>query len=46
MEVYAPYDGVTARASQLWRAFAGITVSSRRLVALMLPLIWRMRRRS
>ena len=28
MEVYAPYDGVTARASQLWRAFAGITVSS------------------
>jgi two-component system NarL family sensor kinase len=43
MEVYAPYDGVTARASQLWRAFAGITVSSLlALVALMLPLIWRM----
>jgi two-component system, NarL family, sensor kinase len=43
LEVYAPYDGVTARAGQLWRAFAGITVSSLlALVALMLPLIWRM----
>ena len=43
MEVYAPYEGVTSRASQLWRAFAGITVSSLfALVALMLPLIWRM----
>jgi two-component system NarL family sensor kinase len=43
MEVYAPYEGVTSRAGQLWRAFAGITVSSLfALVALMLPLIWRM----
>jgi two-component system, NarL family, sensor kinase len=42
-EVYAPYDGVTARAGQLWRAFGGITVSSLlALVALMLPLMWRM----
>ena len=43
MEIYAPYDGVTARAGQLWRAFAGITVSSLlAMVALMLPLLWRM----
>ncbi len=41
MEVYAPYDGVTARAGQLWRAFAGITVSSLlALVALLLPIMW------
>lgn len=43
MEVYAPYEDVTSRAGQLWRAFAGITLSSLvALVALMLPLIWRM----
>jgi two-component system NarL family sensor kinase len=43
MEVYAPYEDVTSRAGRLWRAFAGITLSSLvALVALMLPLIWRM----
>jgi len=43
MEVYAPYEDVTSRAGRLWRAFAGVTLSSLlALVALMLPLIWRM----
>ena len=42
-EVYAPYDGVTVRTGQLWRGFAGITISSLLgLIVLMLPVVWRL----
>ncbi len=42
-ETYLPYDTVTTRTSQLWRGFAGITVTSLLLlVALMLPILWRL----
>jgi signal transduction histidine kinase len=42
-ETYAPYDGVTSRAGQLWRGFAGITLSSLLLlIVLMLPVVWRL----
>jgi two-component system NarL family sensor kinase len=42
-EVYAPYDGVTVRSGQLWRGFAGITLSSLLgLIVLMLPVVWRL----
>ena len=40
-EIYAPYDQVTQRTSQLWRGFAGVTLSSLLLfVILLAPLIW------
>ena len=40
-ETYAKYDGVTSRATQLWRGFAGITISSLlALVVLMMPVVW------
>ncbi|NUR07249.1 MAG: integral membrane sensor signal transduction histidine kinase [Nocardioidaceae bacterium] len=40
-EVYSPYDGVTERTGQLWRGFAGITLSSLLgLIVLMLPVVW------
>lgn len=42
-ETYLSYDTVTARAGQLWRGFAGITITSMLLmVALMLPILWRL----
>jgi len=42
-ETYAPYVGVTARASQIWRGFAGITLSSLlALIVLMVPVVWRL----
>jgi signal transduction histidine kinase len=42
-ETYAPYDGVTSRADQIWRGFAGITVSSLlALIVLMMPVVWRL----
>jgi len=42
-ETYAPYDGVTARAGQIWRGFAGITLSSLvAMVILMVPVVWRL----
>ena len=42
-ETYLPYDTVTARTGQLWRGFAGITVSSLLLlIVLMLPILWRL----
>jgi two-component system, NarL family, sensor kinase len=42
-ETYSPYDGVTARAGQLWRGFAGITVSSLlAVIVLMVPIVWRL----
>jgi signal transduction histidine kinase len=40
-ETYSPYQQVTQRAGQLWRGFAGITISSVLiLVALLLPILW------
>lgn len=42
-ETYAPYDVVLARSSDIWRGFAGITVSSLiGLLVLMLPVLWRL----
>jgi two-component system, NarL family, sensor kinase len=42
-ETYFRYDGVTARAGQLWRGFAGITVSSLlAVIVLMVPIVWRL----
>jgi signal transduction histidine kinase len=42
-ETYSPYQQVTQRAGQLWRGFAGITISSLLiLVALLLPILWRL----
>lgn len=42
-EVYFRYDEVTDRSEQLWRGFAGITLSSLLLlVVLMLPIVWRL----
>jgi len=40
-EIYAPYDQVSQRTSQLWRGFAGLTVTSLLLfVVLLSPLLW------
>jgi two-component system, NarL family, sensor kinase len=40
-ETYAKYDAVTARSSQLWRGFGGITLSSMLLLLLaQAPLTW------
>lgn len=45
-EMYAPYGPVQDRASQLWRGFAGVTLSSLLLVVvLMVPIVWRLLRR-
>jgi len=42
-ETYAPYDAVTSRTADLWRGFAGITLSSLLLmIALLLPVLWRL----
>ena len=42
-ETYLPYSQVTQRTGQLWRGFAGITISSLLiLVALLLPILWRL----
>jgi signal transduction histidine kinase len=42
-ETYSPYSQVTQRTGQLWRGFAGITISSLLiLVALLLPILWRL----
>ncbi len=42
-ETYVRYDEVTARSAQLWRGFAGITLSSILfLVVLLLPVLWRL----
>lgn len=42
-ETYLPYDTVTARTGELWRGFAGITLTSLLLlIALMLPILWRL----
>jgi two-component system NarL family sensor kinase len=42
-ETYAPYDTVTARTHQLWKGFAGVTLTSLLLlVVLLLPILWRL----
>ncbi len=42
-EIYAPYDDVTARTGQLWRGFAGVTLTSLLLlVILLMPILWRL----
>jgi signal transduction histidine kinase len=42
-EIYAPYDDVTARTGQLWRGFAGVTLTSLLLlVVLLMPILWRL----
>lgn len=42
-ETYTPYDEVDDQAGQLWRGFAGVTVSSLLLfAALLVPLLWRL----
>ncbi len=40
-EIYAPYDQVSQRSGQLWRGFAGVTLSSLLLFLVLLsPLFW------
>ncbi len=40
-EIYTPYDLVSQRSGQLWRGFAGVTISSLLLfVVLLTPLVW------
>jgi signal transduction histidine kinase len=42
-ETYLPYDSVTARTGELWRGFAGITLTSLLLlITLLLPILWRL----
>ena len=42
-ETYSPYRLVTQRTGELWRGFAGITISSLLiLVALLVPVLWRL----
>ena len=42
-ETYSPYTEVDARAGELWRGFAGVTISSLLLfAALLLPLVWQL----
>ncbi len=46
-EIYAPYDLVSQRTGQLWRGFAGVTMSSLLLfVVLLAPLMWHLLSRS
>lgn len=42
-ETYSPYTEVDRRAGQLWRGFAGVTISSLLLfAALLVPLVWQL----
>ena len=42
-EAYFRYDDVTQRSGQLWRGFAGVTLSSiLLLVVLLIPILWRL----
>lgn len=42
-ETYFRYDDVTDRSGQLWRGFAGVTLSSiLLLVILLMPVVWRL----
>lgn len=41
-ETYAPYDEVTTQMGQIWRGFAGVTLTSLLLlVVLLIPILWR-----
>lgn len=45
-EIYTKYDAVSKRTTQLWRGFAGVTLSSLLLfVVLLAPLLWHLLRR-
>jgi two-component system NarL family sensor kinase len=45
-EVYSPYGPVEERSSEMWRGFAGVTVSSLLLVVILTaPILWRLLRR-
>jgi len=45
-EIYTPYKEVKQRTGQLWRGFAGVTLSSLLLfVVLLAPLLWHLLRR-
>ncbi len=42
-EIYAPYDDVATRTGELWKGFAGVTLTSLLLlVVLLLPILWRL----
>lgn len=41
-ELYFRYDDVTARSGQLWRGFAGVSLTSLLLVVLLIPVVWRL----
>jgi signal transduction histidine kinase len=42
-ETYRPYDVVQSRSQQLWRGFAGVTISSLLFfTVLLLPIVWRL----
>jgi signal transduction histidine kinase len=42
-EIYGPYEDVTTRTGQLWRGFAGVTLTSLLLlVVLLMPILWRL----
>jgi signal transduction histidine kinase len=42
-EIYAPYEEVTARTGQLWKGFAGVTLTSLLLlVVLLMPILWQL----
>lgn len=46
-EIYSPYAPVAARSFELWRGFAGVTISSLLLfAALSAPIVWRLLRRA
>ncbi|GAA1479110.1 sensor histidine kinase [Nocardioides aestuarii] len=46
-EIYTPYDLVSERTGQLWRGFAGVTISTLLLfVVLLTPLIWHLAARA
>lgn len=46
-EIYTPYDLVSQRTGQLWRGFAGVTLSSLLLfVVLLTPLLWHLAARA
>jgi signal transduction histidine kinase len=46
-ELYSPYAPVAARSAELWRGFAGVTISSLLLfAALAAPIVWRLLQRA
>lgn len=46
-EIYTPYDQVSTRTGQLWRGFAGVTLTSLLLfVVLVAPLVWHLQSRA